>query len=187
MKLYIAGPEVFLPDAQEMLARKNELAVAAGFEPVGPHGEFQPDAASASGDSIGIGISRLNEELMDLADVCIANLTPFRGISADPGTVFEVGFMLGRGKAVFGYTNEPANYFERVSAAIPVRRDPDTGMTLDADGRFVEEHGMADNLMIDGGLLSRGYALVTPASPVTDPLRDLEGYRECLRLARALA
>ncbi|WP_228260705.1 nucleoside 2-deoxyribosyltransferase [Marinobacter orientalis] len=35
-------------------------------------------------------IYRASRELMDSCDAIIANLTPFRGISADPGTVFEV-------------------------------------------------------------------------------------------------
>jgi nucleoside 2-deoxyribosyltransferase len=31
--------------------------------------------------------------MMDAADAIIANLTPFRGPGADPGTVYELGYM----------------------------------------------------------------------------------------------
>ena len=36
--------------------------------------------------------------MMDAADAIIANLTPFRGPGADAGTVYELGYMAGRGK-----------------------------------------------------------------------------------------
>ena len=39
---------------------------------------------------------------MDAADAIIANLTPFRGPSADAGTVYELGYMAGRGKFCLG-------------------------------------------------------------------------------------
>ena len=37
-------------------------------------------------------IYQANRELMDSCDAIIANLTPFRGISADPGPVLAVGY-----------------------------------------------------------------------------------------------
>ena len=46
---------------------------------------------------------------MDQADVIIANLTPFRGPSADAGTVYELGYMLGKGdRLCLGYSNSPS-------------------------------------------------------------------------------
>ena len=45
---------------------------------------------------------------MIAADAIIANLTPFRGPSADAGTVYELGYMAGRGKLCLGYCNDPA-------------------------------------------------------------------------------
>ena len=51
---------------------------------------------------------------MDAADAIIANLTPFRGPSADAGTVYELGYMAGRGKLCLAYSNDPAVYAERV-------------------------------------------------------------------------
>ena len=34
MRVYLAGPEVFLPDAREILATKAALSRARGFQPV---------------------------------------------------------------------------------------------------------------------------------------------------------
>ena len=51
---------------------------------------------------------------MDEADAIIANLTPFRGPGADAGTVYELGYMAGRGKFCLGYSNDPAPYADRV-------------------------------------------------------------------------
>lgn len=50
------------------------------------------------------------------ADAIVANLTPFRGPSADAGTVYELGFMSGRIKPSFGYSNVPGSYFDRSQA-----------------------------------------------------------------------
>ena len=46
---------------------------------------------------------------MDSADAIIANLTPFRGIAADTGTCFELGYMCAQGKPAFAYTNVRAD------------------------------------------------------------------------------
>ena len=62
-----------------------------------------------------LDIFKGNEAMMDAADAIIANLTPFRGPSADAGTVYELGYMAGRGKLLFAYSNDPAAYPERVA------------------------------------------------------------------------
>ena len=59
-------------------------------------------------------IFKANEAMIDAADAIIANLTPFRGAGADPGTVYELGYAAGRGKLCLGYSNDPAIYAERV-------------------------------------------------------------------------
>jgi nucleoside 2-deoxyribosyltransferase len=42
-------------------------------------------------------IFRKDLAMMEECDIIIANLTPFRGPSADAGTLVEVGWFLGRG------------------------------------------------------------------------------------------
>ena len=53
--------------------------------------------------------------MMDACDAIIANLTPFRGPGADAGTVYELGYMAGRGKFCLGYSNDPAPYATRAA------------------------------------------------------------------------
>lgn len=76
---------------------------------------------------------------MDSCDAIIANLTPFRGISADPGTVFEVGYMIGQGKPAFGFTLDNRLYQQRAGATCQ-----------DELGHTIEDFEMSDNLMIEG-------------------------------------
>jgi nucleoside 2-deoxyribosyltransferase len=52
--------------------------------------------------------------MMDAADAIIANLTPFRGPGADPGTAYELGVMAARRKFCLGYSNNAAGYADRV-------------------------------------------------------------------------
>ena len=73
--------------------------------------------------------------LMDGCDAIIANLTPYRGIAADTGTCFELGYMSAQGKPAFAYTNEPKNHHDRcwIFMTAGVRRD-DKGLLRGPDG-----------------------------------------------------
>ena len=102
MKIYLAGPDVFLPDAVEIGRRKVEIAAhgVTGLYPLDNRVDLAaPDAS--------LQIFRANEAMMAVADTIIANLTPFRGPGADPGTVYELGDMAARGKFCLAYSNDP--------------------------------------------------------------------------------
>src|ERR1700761_7153666 len=139
MNIYLAGPDVFLPDAVETGRRKVEICARYGL--IGRYPLDSPvdlTAASAS-----LRIYQGLETLMDQCSAIIANLTPFRGPGADPGTVYELGYMAARGKLCFGYSNDPAVYAERVRQFTSVTsRD---GHLTDADGLSVENFGLSDN------------------------------------------
>jgi nucleoside 2-deoxyribosyltransferase len=167
---------VFFPDATLLLERKADLARRYGFEPVTP-ADQEPQTEPAAGVPLGMEISRINEALIDAADLCIANLTPFRGVSADPGTVFEVGYAVGRGKPVFGYTTDDRDYLDRVAAAIAA------GAVV--DGTAIENHGMSDNLMIEGALLRRGGTVIRLSEGTGSRWHELVAFEECLGRAAA--
>ena len=95
--------------------------------------------------------------MMDAADAIIANLTPFRGPGADPGTVYELGYMAGRGKLCLGYCNDPAPYAERVARFMKVTTAPDKRL-IDNDGLTVEDFALPDNLMMIHALELHGCA-----------------------------
>src|SRR5689334_18125943 len=143
MKIYLAGPDVFLPDAIEIGRRKVEICKRHGVNGLYPLDNsvdlFAPNAS--------LKIFRGNEAMMNQADAIIANLTPFRGPGADAGTVYELGYMAGRGKLCLAYSNDPAIYVERVKRIYDVTRSA-AGHLIDNDGLTVEDFGLPDNLMM---------------------------------------
>src|SRR3954469_15798871 len=88
-KIYLAGPDVFLPDALEVGRRKIDLCASHGLIGLYPLDNTVDLAATDASRQIFHG----NEAMMNEADVIIANLTPFRGPGADAGTVYELGYM----------------------------------------------------------------------------------------------
>jgi len=177
MKVYLAGPDVFLPDAIDIGRRKAELCVRHGLIGLFPLDNAVDPAVPEASRNIFHG----NQAMMNDAAAIIANLTPFRGPSADAGTVYELGYMAGRGKLCLGYSNDPAVYLERVArSGDTTARD---GATFDAHGLIVEDFGLADNLMLIHTLDLHGCALVTPRQPPADPWRDLAAFEACVALA----
>jgi nucleoside 2-deoxyribosyltransferase len=183
LKVYLAGPEVFLPNARIVLDKKIEMARKYGFVPVSP-GDLQVPA-SATGRSRGLAVSAINERLMMSADMIIANLTPFRGISADVGTVYELGFMCARGLPAYAFTNVAQDYFERVKDYYrgDLRQDGHEGAYRGPDGLSVENYGLVDNLMLDGGIESRKGTIIRHAVRPDDLYTDLTAFEKCLATA----
>jgi len=110
-RVYLAGPDVFLPDALEVGAAKQRLCAEVGLTgcPLASyeHSWFLEEAGLAAFD--------ICVELMDTCALAVANMTPFRGPSMDVGTAVEMGYMYAQGKPVFGYSNTSGVYSDRVS------------------------------------------------------------------------
>jgi nucleoside 2-deoxyribosyltransferase len=176
-KIYLAGPDVFLPDAVEMGRRKAELCARHGLTGLYP----LDNAVDLAAKDASLQIFRGNEAMMIEADAIIANLTPFRGPGADAGTVYELGYMAGRSKLCFGYSNDPSLYADRVRKfTAVVARD---GRLVDAQGLTVEDFGLSDNLMMIHALDLYGSPLVTPRHAPADIWHDLTAFEICVRLA----
>ena len=124
--------------------------------------------------------------MMDAADAVIANLTPFRGPSADAGTVYELGYMAGRGKFCLAYSNDPASYAARVARFESVTTSAD-GRPIDSQGLTVEDFGLPDNLMMIHALDLHGAKLVMPRQRPPDIWHDLTSFEACVVLATARA
>jgi nucleoside 2-deoxyribosyltransferase len=121
--------------------------------------------------------------MMQRADFGICNLTPFRGASADAGTVFELGLMVGFGKRVLAYTNDSSDYVRRVAGVLA----PDgEGVLRDEAHLMVEDFGNFDNLMLEWSVReSCGHPIVRHGAGAADLFRELTGFEACLRLAAA--
>ena len=178
MNIYLAGPDVFLPDAVAIGQRKREICERHGVTGLYP----LDTAVDLSARDVSLQIFKALEAMMDAADAIIANLTPFRGPGADPGTVYELGYMAGRGKLCFGYCNDPEPYAGRVARFMTVTSTPDQRL-IDADGLTVEDFGLPDNLMMIHALDLHGAPLVTPRMRPADIWHDLTAFEACVRLA----
>ncbi len=174
LKVYLAGPEVFLPDAVAIGRRKQALCRRHGFEGLYP---FDNDLSADDGERVDRLIYRANKHMIEQADFAIMNLTPFRGPSADVGTAFELGMLAALRKPVFGYTNVD----EPMHARIPGSRQRADGGWVDPDGFTVENFGNAENLMVDCCLAEGINAFVRREAG--GRLDDLRGFEVCLQLA----
>ncbi|MDM0014548.1 nucleoside 2-deoxyribosyltransferase [Variovorax sp. J22P168] len=145
-RVYLAGPDVFLPDCAARFDSLRALCSACGLIGVPPSdGDFE---AGGSDDERAARIYEGNIALIRAADGVIANLSNFRGQEPDSGTVFEVGFAIALGKPVVAYGVPDGSYAERVAAAIPCSRDA-AGITRErASGLMVEGLGQRLNLML---------------------------------------
>ena len=177
MKIYLAGPDVFLPDAVELGRRKADICARHGLTGL----YLLDNAIDLSARDASLRIFAGNEAMMIEADAIIANLTPFRGPGADAGTVYELGFMAGGGKLCLGYCNDPTLYADRVRKFTTV--DKQAGRLADAAGLTVEDFGLSDNLMIIHALELHGCALVTPRQAPADIWHDLTSFEVCVRMA----
>lgn len=136
MKLYLAGPDVFRPDAAVWAAEVRELCRAAGHEALIPLDGEAPAGAAA--------IYRSNLQCIAVADAVLANLNPFRGAEPDSGTCVEIGYALALGKPVIGYAADLRPLRERLDASGPGA----DGRWRDATGQVVEDFGLPFNLML---------------------------------------
>lgn len=133
MKLYLAGPDVFRPDALQWASNASAACQAVGHVALLPIGEQAYSPAE---------IYRNNLRMIAEADCVVANLNPFRGAEPDSGTCVEVGYALALGKRVIGYAEDLRPLRERLQATMG-----DSGCQ-DASGWKVEDFGLPLNLML---------------------------------------
>jgi nucleoside 2-deoxyribosyltransferase len=187
MKVYLAGPEVFLRDAKAAGAAKVAICARYGLEGVYPL-DVDLDFSGLSSVGIGYAIFRANETLLDGCNALIANLTPFRGPGMDSGTAYEIGYMRGKSRLVFGYTNSQFAYFDRVGkwrrGKLHRRAGADPLMAYeDADGLAVEQFGFTDNLMIDSAIHASGGVIRTGKTKRAGRFTDLTAFEDCVKQA----
>ena len=152
MKIYLAGPDVFRPDALAWAESARESCRRHGFEPLLSVNleEIDPDR-----------IFQMNIDLIRKAQIVVANLDPFRGSEPDSGTAFELGYALALGKKIYGYVTRFDTVAQRVELA-EGRCDHPTpygDRLTDCQGLGIEDFNLPCNLMlaiptriVEGGL-----------------------------------
>ena len=181
-RVYLAGPEVFLANAQQIGAHKRAICARYGLVGVYPADEeYEPDPALAVPEQ-GIAISCAMEHAMRSCDAMIANLTPFRGPSADVGSAYEMGFIRALGRPVFAYSNDARPFLDRVAAFCgdTLRRRP-TGEYEDPDGMAIEPFALHENVMLAGALTDG--CPVTAAVPRARRYTTLWAFECCVEWA----
>jgi nucleoside 2-deoxyribosyltransferase len=181
-RVYLAGPDVFLPDAADWLARKKAICASVDLIGVSPLDALPGEPASWAALPEWRRIGLRNEAHIRSCAVVVANLTPFRGPSADVGTVYEVGFARGLGLKVFGYATVATLFLERTLASVPGGRQAPDGSWWGGDGMLVEQFGLFDNLMIENGITESGGSLIQDDQ---DRWRDLTVFERCIQVAAA--
>jgi len=180
MRIYLAGPDVFLPDAATIAEAKKSICARHGAVGVFPTDPIEDAAADAAAERY-LEIYLRNEAHIRASDALIANLTPFRGPSADAGTVYELGLMRGLGRPIAGYANTDRLFADRTRDFLgtAARQQPE-GVWMDGEGLHLEDFGRHDNLMIDGGIAAAGGVLVTRAVPENRRWQDLAAFEACV-------
>lgn len=173
MRLYLAGPDVFLPDPLKVARAKQDICQRHGFVGVFPWDESL-DLAQTPAYEMGLAIYKSNIKLMDSCELIVANMTPFRSPGMDVGTAFEMGYMAAQAKPVFGYTNDGRLYVERVAEASP---------GLDQNGMTIEQFEMVDNLMLEGAIVTSGGALWRPPASAEDYYTGLDAFEAVVKIA----
>ena len=179
MRVYLAGPDVFLPKPHVRVAALKEICARHGLQGVSPLDSHPHEPADWSALTEARRIALRNEAHMAGCAALIANLTPFRSPSADVGTVFEIGYMRALGRPVFGWSNSAETFSERTRAFLGVAGP------LDADGMSIEEFGLTDNLMIDAAILASGGALFVQAVTESARWTDLTAFESCVAAVAA--
>lgn len=109
-KIYLAGPEVFFPDAMEIGRRKKLICknnLCEGLFPL----DNEISTKHQNKKEIAKEIVYKNMYMIHDCDYVIANLSNFRGTTEHPccdsGTAWECGYAIGLGKKVIAYTDNP--------------------------------------------------------------------------------
>jgi nucleoside 2-deoxyribosyltransferase len=198
-KLYLAGPEVFLPDPVEHAEQQRALCEQYGFTPLHPvdngpdvgapsiealmrlyetvklyHTDPRPALMALPSEDVrcAMKIYLGNLNYVRQCDIVVANCNAFRGALVDDGTAYELGLGNGLGKPTYGYIDTAPPAVQSVLKRYPYTIQAD-GVPMDQDGYLViDDFGTAINLMLECGMLLSGGRLVEGS------------FEDCLRAMR---
>ncbi|MFN3230054.1 MAG: nucleoside 2-deoxyribosyltransferase [Asticcacaulis sp.] len=180
--VYLAGPDVWFPNAAAHCQTRQERVTAAGLIPIDPFDTLPPMPEASELTARQLYAQRM--AALRTADAVLANLTPWRGVGADPGTAFEVGVAAALGKPVVAYMNvaedEDADHVDRVGALFGLVQD-EAGVLRDSWGLQVEDFGLPETAML-WAETRKLYVVVTP-----ELYGDLSGFDLALAALSAYA
>lgn len=144
-KIYLAGFDVFYPNAIEVLQQKKKLCEKYGFIGLAPlDNEVDFSLPKAKVREV---IYQENVRLMNEADIFCVNLNAFRHGEPDSGTVFEVGYGTALGKDVYIYVDSGESMLDKTKSHDD-RCVYKEGLWFDQNGLMIEDFDGMFNLMI---------------------------------------
>jgi nucleoside 2-deoxyribosyltransferase len=176
LRVYLAGPDVFLPDPLARGAAQKRICAEFGLVGVSPLDPLPDEPTAWAALPEAHRIARRNEAHIRGSQAILANITPFRGHAADAGTIYEIGFGRALGLPVFAYTYTLDDYATRV------RLQTGAGATHDPDGLAIEDFGLTENLMIVCGIEESGGGITCLAG---HPWESLAAFERCVATAAA--
>ncbi len=151
-KLYLAGPEVFLPNAIEHAQFQKQLCEKYNFTALHPmdntidFGDKDYDTATK--------IYRSNIIQIEQADIIIANCNTFRSKCVmDDGTAYELGYGKALGKVLYGYVSNMDKLKNKTIENYPTKFDEKHKLYIDIDGyAVIDDYHTSINLMMQCGM-----------------------------------
>lgn len=156
-KVYLAGPEVFLPDSVRVLNQHKAICNKYGFEGLSP---FDGEVTEEFGLERARKIYLENCKLIRACDIVAVNCNAFRGALVDDGSSFEIGFAKALGKKIYGFIQTKKTLPELVQLKIPTSNHT-SGYRVDNDGYLLnEDFGNSINLMLEFAIIESGGQLI---------------------------
>lgn len=142
--IYLAGPDVFRPDARAHFVRLAKACEALGLAALLPaDGNQGPGTEAPEHQIYAANMLRLRG-----AAGVVANLASFRGMEPDSGTVFEVGAAVALRIPVVAYGVPLGSYADRVRASMACQHDAAGVLRESGTDIAVEDFGQPLNLML---------------------------------------
>jgi nucleoside 2-deoxyribosyltransferase len=147
LKVYLAGPDVFSPDAEKQGKRLKAICREHGVDGFFPS-DIQIDHSGLEPFDVAKATFEANIDLIHECDAVIANMMPFRGPNMDVGTAFEIGYASALGKLIIGYAEDNRDYIDKAADFFSDELREGNSEWRDPDNNLVENFGLPENLMV---------------------------------------
>jgi nucleoside 2-deoxyribosyltransferase len=167
--VYLAGPTVFLPDAERVFGIMKDILKDHGLKGVAPVDNQSHLMGVRPGRDLNEAIYHADVGIMNSVDGAIFDISPFRrGTEMDAGTAFEIGYCRCRGIPMTGWTTQTLFYPDQVSHYVNERfgrglmddgenaPGAKSGSARDPDGVLVHSSGLYQNLMVQMAIETSG-------------------------------
>lgn len=154
-KIYLAGPDVFFPNANKILASKKKICDIYGFIGISPLDNDICTSIIADIMPTRHIIMNSNKALIETCDIVIANFNSFRGFEPDSGTCFEIGYATALKKDIYLYLD---NYQNSLSCRYAnYYQIENQNLEYDLEGNLIENYGFPVNLMFSNAKIAESF------------------------------